>query len=424
MNDSNGLYENKFWDESASTLESYLVPIRPAEHPLTASRFIPIKNGGMKCSFVNEKRNSRVGSRLDLPLSGPIAFELRWRADLLPTLEPYGLLATVDRVIIYGTTQWQLFDMHGRCIERVPLGSSSITLDPSQSLIYAADVFGRIVAYSLDNGQPAFSMLLNHGKDFAYPFLVRKGHRIISTGVEIPRDPSEPSPERTNIEITELHNPSARKSWNEPGGPLVLYELIRKSLRAEAAFSDDTLVLASDDRVYLFNLDLQLQRAITDTFLPVNISLDEAMNIYLIIYAKGSYALWLLKPNGERVYTFEFPPGVKGPRIPPIVGYDHTVYLVTDHQILSVAMDGKLNWMQSAHGDIAGAVITADDQLLVTEGNSLVAWDTVGERRVLFTFPDLNIATPPVLLPGGEILVASAKQLFRLVRVNTRNNKE
>ena len=417
------LEKNEFWNEDRSALESFMVPIRPAKHPLSLPRFKPSPNGGMKCSFGNEKRNSRVDVPLGSYSSDSPAFELRWRADLAPSLEPYELLAANDRIIVHGAMQWQLFDMRGRGMQTVPLGPSGITLDPSQSLIYAADVFGRIIAYHFHNGQPAFIMLLNHGKDFGHPFLVRKGHRIISTGVEIPRDPSAPLTERTNIEVTELHNPAARKSWDEPGGPLVLVELVRKSMYMEPALSDDVFVLATKDRVYLFNLDLQLQSALTGTFLPAALSLDEAMNIYMIVYVQGGYALWLLTPDGEQVYSFVFPPGVKRPRIPPIVGYDHTVYLVADRQVLSVAVDGKLNWMHTVHGEMTGAAITVDDQLLVTEDASLVAWDAAGRRRVLFTLPSSQIATPPVLLPTGEVLIADKRHLYCLAPIAGANNE-
>jgi hypothetical protein len=89
---------------------------------------------------------------------------------------------------------------------------------------------------------------------------------------------------------------------------------------------------------------------------------------------------------------------------------------VTGQRILSVAPDGKLNWMRSAAGSIAGAAISADDLLLTAEGNALTAWDAQGQRRVLYEFTGEALATAPALTSDGDLLVATRTALYRLSR--------
>ena len=70
--------------------------------------------------------------------------------------------------------------------------------------------------------------------------------------------------------------------------------------------------------------------------------------------------------------------------------------------------------MRAANADVAGAVVTADDLLVVSEGDSLTAWDAQGQRRVIHTLPGESLATAPVLLADGDVLVATQAHLYRL----------
>jgi len=91
------------------------------------------------------------------------------------------------------------------------------------------------------------------------------------------------------------------------------------------------------------------------------------------------------------------------------------VYLISGRHILAVGQDGKLDWSREAAGPIAGAAVTADDQLLTSEGSQVAAWDAKGERHVVFTFPEV-LTTAPILTKGGELLAAGRSGLFCAVR--------
>jgi hypothetical protein len=62
---------------------------------------------------------------------------------------------------------------------------------------------------------------------------------------------------------------------------------------------------------------------------------------------------------------------------------------------------------------VTHGTITADHQVLVSDGPELVAFDETGQRRVLASF-DAPLVTAPVLTDQGHLLVATAQHLHRL----------
>lgn len=410
----------RYWDDTPVVPAAPPEPIHAAPKPLLAPRATPVETGASRL-YVNDERNSRAGRPLGLPPAPQTPrYVQRWKSDLREGLRPYVLAAAGDRILVYGPSLWSLFDAAGRLVQTSPLGASGVVLDPPHSLFFAADTAGLIVGYRLGDGQSAFSLFYYYGDRFGHSFLARRDRRLIAVGTAKDIDPHEPPPEESSIEVVDLGESARPKSWDQPDGPVVVKDLFRKTRLMRTAMAGDVIALATKDRVFLLDLDLEIRRAMTGSFVPLEISLDEGGRIYLLVNVAGRNALWLLTPAGEMVYSFEFPPGVRNPSVPAIVGYDHTAYILAGRHILSVAPDGKLNWMRSAMGEVAGAVVTADDFLLASEGDSLVAWDAQGQRRVVHALPGEQLATAPVLTAEGDLLVATQAHLYRLGRVPAR----
>lgn len=385
-------------------------PIRPAQTPLTAPQAAPPADAEVIRAFVNDERNSRLAR----PVGDQGTWHVRWKTELPRTLRPSELCTAGDRIVLRGGGLWQLYGANGPELALKPLGKSPVTLDPRHGLLFAADNSGQLVAYRLKDGERAFSLMVGSVGRFEPIFVARRDHRLITTSKLRDTHPDGPPPEKTMIEVVNLGD--APKSWNQPGGAHPVKDLVRESYRLLTALNGDVITLATEDRVYLLDADLQIRQALAGSFIPFEMSLDEAGRIYLLVQAEGRTALWLLSPRGERWYSFVFPPGVGDVVRPPIVAYDHTAYIVTGERILSVAPDGKLNWMRSAAGSIAGAAISADDVLLTAEGNALTAWDAQGQRRVLYEFVGEALATAPALTSDGDLLVATRTALYRLSR--------
>jgi hypothetical protein len=166
--------------------------------------------------------------------------------------------------------------------------------------------------------------------------------------------------------------------------------------------------------IYIMDWDLNVKSAWDGEFEPQAISLDEAGRIYMNVKTADRSEMWLLSQNGERYYAFALPGGPLHLPIPPIVGYDHTAYILAGDQIYSVAPDGKLQWARAAAAKIGGAAVTPGDELLVSEGPEVVAYGKKGDRRKIWSSSGEPLTTPPVTAAGGQLLAASSTTLYCL----------
>jgi hypothetical protein len=401
----------RYWADAPVEVAE-LTAIRPAAAPASLSRAASDGTEQISQQFVNPERNSRVGAAVG-DLSAP--WRVKWRTEIEDIVQPSVVLVSSDRVLAYGEAAWQLLDRSGKSLRQGPVQDSGITLDPERSLFYGVDQFGLISARNLTDGSNSFTMMLRQTTKFARRMIVRRGPRLFTLGYEIPIDPHSPDPEYSIAEATDVHDPASRKSWKEPGGPSVVQDLVAHTILMLGAMHDDYLVLALKNAVYVANSALEVRQGMTGTFSPATLSLDEDTRIYLIVQNGAETALWLLRPDGERIYSFTLPPGIPSLIAPPIVGYNHMVYLIGQNYVFAVAQDGKLEWSRQAAAPIAGAVVTSDDQLLTSEGSQVVAWNLKGERHVLHNFPE-ELSTAPILTKNGELFVASHASVFCATR--------
>ena len=391
--------------------------IKPAPRAPELARAEPGAVDTVIGPYVNDEKNSRIVSALGrFGQLGP-----KWTF-APPDQGVAGLvLLTGERVLSPCSFGCCVLDRHdGRLLNQVRQLSGSPTLDPVNSLLYSKNIFGMVGGYRIEDGGSAFSLLLQGGKEFGQEFMARRGGRLLTVSTALPAN-EPPDPEETVIELTELGEPPY-KPWNEPGGPHVIINLMYDSSRMLSAMHGDTLVVATHDRIFTIDAELEVQNELTGSFGPMAISLDEAGRIYIIVYVGGKrdvfvgghYALWLLTPAGERLWAYDFPNGMQA-CFPPIVGYDHTVYTfaapggydVNGQQLYAISPSGKLKWSRPVPGHYAHAVVTADDCLLVSEGPDVASYDQKGERRVLCTFPGEELCSPPLLTDRGELIVAS-----------------
>jgi hypothetical protein len=124
-------------------------------------------------------------------------------------------------------------------------------------------------------------------------------------------------------------------------------------------------------------------------------SLDEAGRVYLLAQTKVGLELWLGNKDGQRLLSSALPQDMRVNPTPPMVSYNHRIYILGADRVIAIAPSGKLAWVRPLKTAHAFAVVTADDQLLVSDGSELVVFDEAGKRRVLQTFADDVLATPP-----------------------------
>jgi hypothetical protein len=155
---------------------------------------------------------------------------------------------------------------------------------------------------------------------------------------------------------------------------------------------------------------------LTGNFEPLSLSLDEASGTYLIVRENDHLALWRLNEEGERFFSYALAPGTQTGFIPPVVGYDHRVYLLTTEHVIALGPAGETLWKRTVVGKAGGAAVTVDGHLLLTAGPQLSAYDAEGRRAILANFGEDLLSTPPGLTEKGDLLVASNRYLYCLTQ--------
>ncbi|HEX7071214.1 MAG TPA: hypothetical protein VF190_10425, partial [Rhodothermales bacterium] len=127
---------------------------------------------------------------------------------------------------------------------------------------------------------------------------------------------------------------------------------------------------------------------------------------------------WGIDGDGQRFLDAAVPAEATEIFMPPLIGYDGTVYLPLREEVLAFGAGGTLAWRTHAGAEIAGAVVTADHQILVTAGPRVLAMDEQGERRLVFQAEGDTLRTAPALVAPNRLYVASAGTLYRLKPMN------
>jgi hypothetical protein len=386
--------------------------IRPAAAAKALPPAAPSGVGGYPMAYANESRNSRTSQTLP---AGD--WRVRWRVSVKTEPGPVLVLQQGNRILVRAV-DWQLLDPDGGVLAMGPAGGGPIVLDAAHGLFYRFLPTAFLAAARLSDGHQVFLSSPAYGEGYSRIFMARHADRLVTAAIERALDPhGGRQPSHSLFEALDLHEPfdttelGLLKSATSPG------ELHIGSVDLVAAATANSIVAAVPDCIFLAGWDMTVRLALTGTFDPVLMSLDEANRIYLVVRSGQRFALWLVNPDGERLYAIDLPESVPQPSGPPIVASDHTVYLIAGSQVIAVAPDGKLNWLKAAPGHIGGAIVTADDQLLLAEGDSITAWDRLGQRRVVHAFPGEKLTSPPVLASNGDLLVASQGSLFCLSRL-------
>lgn len=392
--------------EESTKIEIAATPIRPSAAAALPKAAAPA-DAACARPFCNDEWNSRLGKGVPA-----VQWPIRWETALNPKFPPSYIAQAGDRILVEGGGQWQLFDRNGKMLSSAAIKSGQSVMDPAHALIYAVDQDGALSAYRFADGRKVFTTSLAYGDTFWRQFLARSGSRLIILGVEQEAFPHRPTPpNKSVIEVKELADPLRV----DPSGQLLSVRdagnLRAESSKVTMALHAGTLAFAVPDRIYLVDLNLKVGAALEESFEPVVLSLDEAGRVYLIAKRGEQLSLWVITPQGQRVLAYDLPPEFGIPSVPPIVGYDHRIYLTGAGRTLAINPDGKLAWEQPMSGP---AAVTADDQLLVASGSVLVAFDGRGNRRVIRDFQGDVLKTPPITASDGDILVASAQRLYRL----------
>jgi len=355
------------------------------------------------------QRNGRNAARVSAS-----KWKLAWTRDLEPGFAPSFVLQAGERIALQEPDSWSLLDRDGRVLRREARGPGDLVLDADQGLLYTTDPNGFVAATQLADGEPRFLVAAYFGRGWAREVLAQQGSRLLIESVELP-GMAEPrrNPEYGVFEVQDLGSP-VQTEEGQVTSARRLVAVMSRSRPLLTAMDGDASVVAVPGHVSRLDARLRVTADHGADFEPLALSVDELGRAHLVVRSGKETRLWVVTREGDRTLDVALAVAPDTIAAPPIVGYDHTVYVVARDRVLAVTANGSQVREYEAGRSIAGAVATADPALVVATGRELVRFDAAGERRLLLALPE-NLITPPTVAADGAMLAASTAHLFRLV---------
>jgi hypothetical protein len=357
--------------------------------------------------------NSRV--TVQLP---DLFWKVSWQADLGEGSHTQSLLVGETAVVVQQEGAWRLFDRGGKPVKQGARGEGDVLLDAANGAIYLQSHLGLISIRSVATGEESYLVKCHLAEGFARTVLRREGRSIVVHSVELPHQDHTRSRagEYSFLELLELGTDSKRDILGISESTRSVKNLVGHFMPSLAVATESGIVVAGPDGVLTFGPDLKPESTLQGEFFPLAMSLSGGGQVYLLLRVKeGGYALWGMTLEGERFMNVALGWNAGETAIPPILSFDDAVYLVHGDTVEAFGTDGRFLWNQFAGGTIAGAVVTANNKLLVSAGRLLTTFTRDGERRVMFELPGDSFRTPTIPTSKGELFVASDRALYCLV---------
>lgn len=390
---------------TVSAPRSPLVPGTPSQD----SPAVPVPGPGYTRPFANESQNSRLPASLGASSWSPV-----WKLALDPEMPARFVLALGDRSVVH-SRQWHIVDRDGRSIASDRLGGGPIVIDPSLRTAITHYPSAYLSFRRLADGGEIFKYLPGQGDVYSRAFLTRHGSRLLILGWERSLDPhGHKKAEKSRVEILDLGMPPRADDFGFLVSSNPIGELYIRWVGVQMASAGPNIVGAAANELYHLDWDLNVKSIHEGSFEPQALSLDEAGNIYMSGLASGAGHVWKITPKGQIAFDFALPGAPTLLDYPAIVGYDHTVYQLSGSMIYALGANGRLRWSRAAEGGLGGAVVTADHQLLTSEGSCVAAYNQEGQRRNVVCLDGEKLTSPPILTEDGRLMVASSTNLHCL----------
>ena len=351
--------------ERPMTLDVEPIPIRPVSQRASIPDAEPeLDKSGCLRPFANEQLNSRMPSVLP-----DAEWEIMWQSNLPDDMPAAFVLRGAGSTVVHHQSSWRLLDQKGRFLARGPRESGYVVIDVENELFYVCHPFGFISARELSNGDERFATFASFGEGFNRTILSRAGQRMLILSVELPTmiDQGAKDPEYTIIETQDLGNPIRTDEERFLTSATNVRRLMCRGMPFFVASQGTTIAMVAENHIFIADEDLRITDIFRGEFVPLAMSLDEAVRIHLIVRTEDEpRALWVVSPKGELVMSTGIP--TVADYTPPVIGYDHRVYITLGDRVLAISQEGETLWNQHSGGAIAGVVVTADNQLLVASG--------------------------------------------------------
>lgn len=356
---------------------------------------------GAPTGFLRPYANERLNSRLTRPLP-PGPWTPSWDVPIDPAIKPSGVLASGASVLVLGLSAYQLF-VEKKALVNQPTTGRDAELLPSANRFLIPDRYGRIAAFDLTSAAPAETLSPAGGMETKRTYFHRRpnGVTVVASSDES-ASPHNPAP--TRVTYLQVFDAAGQATATRDALDAPLY----------VAMHENFPVLARRGAVDFLDLSLNTQRRLEADITPQGLSLDESGRSYLLCAAQNRQQLWIIAPTGEYSAT-ALPDGVTAFQRPPIVGYDHRVYLLALNRVLAYSPAGQLDWQYEASARVSGATVTTDGNLLTAIGDTVIALNPKGEARTLCRIPGEELMASPILGSAGEHYALTSRRLHCFV---------
>ncbi|MFZ0456159.1 MAG: hypothetical protein WCE54_05440 [Ignavibacteriaceae bacterium] len=364
--------------------------------------------------FLTSERNSRLNS----PLPNADIWEIKWKTGLNSSAIPWCLLNKNGRIIIQNESGWQLLNLTEKNIVDGIKADGEIFIDELEDIFYINDPSGFMQAVNLITGEKEFYIYPYLGKGFERNVIFSNGNKIIISGFELPEMTHNSPIKIPDLNILETIVIGKSREIDADGvlkSAVQEENLISKPDKPLIAMHDSTIVLSVPNHIYFINTDLKITNDFVESFIPLEMSLDEEMRIYLLVHTniENNYKteFWIIDPEGNLICRTEIPSIELNYLTPPAIDYTHTAYIAYKDKIVAVSPAGKILFEEYIQQPLAG-IAAIYDYLFVSEGDILTAFDHTGKRKFFYNF-DEELSTPPILI-NNQIFVATRKNLYCL----------
>ncbi len=352
---------------------------------------------GAPSGYLRPYANERLNSRLTRPLP-PGPFAPSWNVAIDPGLKPTGVLASGASVLALGLTAYQLFVEQKPVAHAVTTGRDAELL-PGNNAFLIPDRHGRIASFNLTSAAAGVHLSPAGGVASKRTYLHRRpnGVTLVASSDE---SASPHNPEPSVVVYLQVFDAAGQATATRDGLNVPLH----------VAMHEDFPVLARPGALEFLDLSLNAQRRLEIDMTPHGLSLDETGRSYLLCAVKNRQQLWIIAPTGEYAAT-PLSDGATAFQRPPVVGYDHRIYLLALNRILCYTAAGQLDWQYEAPARVAGASVSTDGHLLTAIGDSIVALNPEGEPRTLCRMPGEQLMGSPILGSAGELYALTGRRL-------------
>lgn len=397
------------WLDQEVTPSHAPVQLSRSSATLSSTANAPVVRGCLQ-PYVNEARNSRLAEVLPGERHWTVASKERLDAGF----RPREIMMSGDRVLLAGSGEWALFNLDCQ-LRAAGQAKGAVTIDSRSGLFHVPDNTGTVSARRLGDGGEAYAIPLTLGEEYEPFFIAPREQRLVVVSLEQQLDAHAPEPaEHAMMEVIDLGDPPQADPEGLLSSAACAADLLMKTQELLVAGDSQSLCVALEDTVYRIDFDLRIRSTIQGAFTPIAMSLDDDGWIHLLVESEHGVSLWLMNNDGALAATTVLGEVARGTATPPVLGYDHSVYLLAADRVIAVRPDHTLAWEYRPEGFIAGATVSANNQLIVTSGSEISVFDPMGLSRAIWHLESEELRTPAVISEDGALYFATDQCLYRL----------